>query len=215
MPFLLRATPRQDPAGRSLRSEVNLTVTGHSRDTPDQTPDATEHRHVVAHILHQGNMCAMDEERLARVTLLLDEAVSMTSSQRSPRKRSPRPGRDTNNAIQRAPNSATTTPTGGRSNCGCRTSGRRTRADDEQGFFAWLTSQIQMTSWRSSASASWSSTSSGSIAHGLSGSRHKQHAPTASDAHWVISTSGMRAKEFSSESSKRLAFARTRPKGNA
>src|SRR3954447_18729587 len=61
MPFLLRATPRQDLAGWSLRSEVNLTVTGHSRDTPDQTPDATEHRHVVAprppsghYALHEG-----------------------------------------------------------------------------------------------------------------------------------------------------------------
>ena len=46
MPFLLRATPRQDLAGWSLRSEANLTVAGHSRDTPDQTPDATEHRPV-------------------------------------------------------------------------------------------------------------------------------------------------------------------------
>ena len=49
MPFLFRATPRQDLAGWSLRSEANLTAAGHSRDTPDQTPDATEHRPVVAH----------------------------------------------------------------------------------------------------------------------------------------------------------------------
>lgn len=42
MPFLLRATPQQDLDERSLRSEANLTVTGHSRDTPDQTPDATK-----------------------------------------------------------------------------------------------------------------------------------------------------------------------------
>src|SRR5207342_2885229 len=54
MPFLLRATPRQDLAGRSLRSEANLTAAGHSRDTPDQTPDATKHHRVVPQILHQG-----------------------------------------------------------------------------------------------------------------------------------------------------------------
>ena len=48
MPFLLRATPRQDLAGQSDRSEANLTAAGHSRHTPDQTPDATKHRHVVA-----------------------------------------------------------------------------------------------------------------------------------------------------------------------
>src|SRR5688572_30267946 len=48
MPFLLRATPQQDLAGQPLRSKVNLTVTGHSRDTPDQTRDATKHRNVLA-----------------------------------------------------------------------------------------------------------------------------------------------------------------------
>jgi hypothetical protein len=30
MPFLFRATPRQDLARRSLRSKANLTATGHS-----------------------------------------------------------------------------------------------------------------------------------------------------------------------------------------
>ena len=58
MPFLLRATPRQDLADWSLRSEVNLTVTGHSRDTPDQTPDATEHRLVVASHPPSGHSAA-------------------------------------------------------------------------------------------------------------------------------------------------------------
>src|SRR5262245_25932405 len=43
MPFLLRATPRPDLAEWSLRSKANLTAAGHSRDTPDQTLDATEH----------------------------------------------------------------------------------------------------------------------------------------------------------------------------
>src|SRR5829696_6578470 len=43
MPFLLRATPRQDLARRSVRSEANLTVAGHSRDTPGQASDATDH----------------------------------------------------------------------------------------------------------------------------------------------------------------------------
>src|SRR4051794_40762944 len=38
MPFLLRATPRQDLAGWSLRSEANLTAAGHSRDTPGPVP---------------------------------------------------------------------------------------------------------------------------------------------------------------------------------
>jgi hypothetical protein len=56
MPFLLRATPRLDLAGQSLRSEANLTVTGHSRDTPDQTRNATNHRNALLHILHQGNL---------------------------------------------------------------------------------------------------------------------------------------------------------------
>lgn len=42
MPFLFRATPRQDLAGRSLRSEANLAAAGHSGDTPDQTHDATK-----------------------------------------------------------------------------------------------------------------------------------------------------------------------------
>jgi hypothetical protein len=46
--FLLRATPRHDLAGWTLRAEANLTAAGHSRDTPDQTPDPTQHRHVVA-----------------------------------------------------------------------------------------------------------------------------------------------------------------------
>lgn len=54
LPFLLRATPRLDLADWSLRSEVNLTVTGHSRDTPDQTRNATNHRNVLLLILHQG-----------------------------------------------------------------------------------------------------------------------------------------------------------------
>lgn len=41
MPFLLRATPRQDLAAWTVRSEVNRTATGHSRDTPGQILDAT------------------------------------------------------------------------------------------------------------------------------------------------------------------------------
>src|SRR5829696_3383742 len=48
MPFLLRATPRQDLAGQSVRPEANLTAAGHSGDSPDQTLDATKHRPVVA-----------------------------------------------------------------------------------------------------------------------------------------------------------------------
>ena len=55
MPFLLRATPRQDLAGRSVRSEANLTAAGHSRDTPDQTHDATKSSNALRQILHQGS----------------------------------------------------------------------------------------------------------------------------------------------------------------
>ncbi len=56
MPFLLRATQRLDLTGWPLRSEVNLAVTGHSRDTPGQTPNATNHATLLHHIIHQGNM---------------------------------------------------------------------------------------------------------------------------------------------------------------
>lgn len=58
MPFLLRATPRLDLADWSVRSEANLTATGHSRDTPGQTHDATNQRNVLHSILHQAT-CAM------------------------------------------------------------------------------------------------------------------------------------------------------------
>jgi hypothetical protein len=56
MPFLFRATPRQDLAGQSLRSKANLTAAGHSGDTPGQTPDATKPRNALHPILNQGNM---------------------------------------------------------------------------------------------------------------------------------------------------------------
>ena len=56
LPVLLRATPRRDPARWSLRSEVNLTATEHSRDTPNRIPDATNHRSGVTHIVIQGNL---------------------------------------------------------------------------------------------------------------------------------------------------------------
>jgi hypothetical protein len=54
LPFLLRATPRLDLTGWPLRSEVNLSVTGHSRDTPGQTPNATNHATLLHNIIYQG-----------------------------------------------------------------------------------------------------------------------------------------------------------------
>src|SRR5215211_4466844 len=63
MPFLLRATPRQGLAGRSVRSEANLTVAGHSRDTPGQAPDATDTRLVVASHPPSGQSARLTETR--------------------------------------------------------------------------------------------------------------------------------------------------------
>jgi hypothetical protein len=80
MPFLLRATPQLDPADWSLRSEVNLTVTGHSRDTPDQTHNATETPQRLAPHPPSGHYALVHLRTAAVIALLFVTACDSDST---------------------------------------------------------------------------------------------------------------------------------------